>query len=109
MIFFVFSLIVFLAEVIIAVTILLNLMKWDKVFNESDKFFEEIKPKVKEIAGLCRKLSEQLVELAPIWVDNTKEKLIKLALCQSKNILAGILACIISKQVEKFVVERINN
>ena len=108
MIFHIFTAIVFIAELIIVGTILYFLCKADKFFVESNSFLEKSKSNIIDIFKLSRKISEQLVELAPIWVDSLKEKLTDLVMKQAKNILSGIAVLLISKKVEKFITDNIN-
>lgn len=109
MIFYFFICIVFIAELIIAVTIFLSLFRWSKIFNNANVFLNEAKPKIQEIVQTSRKISEQLAELAPIWVEDIKGKVSSIIIGQVKNILTGMLAFFVSKQVENFIVEKVNN
>jgi len=56
--------IVFIAEIIILVTILRALWKFDKILIMVDETVSEAKPKIKDISELVSKISEQLVELS---------------------------------------------
>ena len=89
MVFYILISIVFTAELIIAFTLMSCLLKWDKVFNDTDLFLKEAKPKIRDIMQIGRNISEQLVELVPMWVDNVKETLIKIAVQNMKNMLTG--------------------
>ena len=88
MIFYFLIGIVFIAELIIAGAILAVLLKLNKKFKETNIFIEEAKPKIKDITEICFKISEQLVELAPIWVEKIKITVINFALQNIKSVLA---------------------
>ena len=53
--------IVFIAELIIAITILQNLIKLDKCIIQLDETISEAKPSIKDISSLLRKISKQWV------------------------------------------------
>ena len=109
MVFYFFIFIVFTAELIIAATILISFFCWSKKINNANIFLNEAKPKIQEIVQTSRKISDQLSELAPIWVEDIKDKVSDIILEQAKNFLTGILAFFVSKQIENFIVEKVNN
>ena len=91
MIFYFLITIVFIAEIIITAAILIHLAKWSKTFEDLNGFLDEAKPKLKYISKIGLKISEQLTELAPIWVDNLKTAFWKQILNTLKGVLAGSL------------------
>ncbi len=91
MVFTILISIVFIAELIIACAIILNLLKLDRFFLESSAFLDEAKPKIKEISVLSREVSAQIAELTPIWVGNVKRAGNKLVQNQLESLMSGIL------------------
>lgn len=103
MIFTLFTAIVFISEVIIAFTIIFHLMKLDKYFIEVSEFITVAKPKIKEISVLTKGISEQLAELAPVWVQNLKELRNKIILAKLESLISAILFWSINiKVIKKF-------
>ena len=101
MVFYLLISIVFLAEVIITATVLINLIKLDKNITEWSDFIEDIKPQVSEIVKTYREISEKLAELAPKLIDKIKDFGLKLCAEQLKTVLAGITFWAVRKEVEK--------
>lgn len=93
--------IVFIAEIIIAAAIVINLIKIDKVFYLYNQLLEEIKPEIKDILSIARKISEQVLELAPIIVEKIKSVFINIIKDQLKSVLAGLTFFAVKKEVEK--------
>lgn len=91
MVFTILITIVFIAELIIAFAVVWNLFKFDKTLEKLNSTVEENKAKIKDIAVLCREISAQIVELAPVWVDTVKDYAKKLAAKQAESILSTIL------------------
>ena len=91
MVFVILISIVFIAELIIAFTVVSNLVKLDKCINESILFLEEAKPKLKELLEIVKKISEQLLELIPVWVENLKKERDKIILEQTRSLISTIL------------------
>ena len=83
--------IVFIAELIIAITILIQLLKLDNSLIRANDFVSEAKPKIEEIAKLVTGISEQLAELAPEWVEKFKAARNKIILNQIESIMTGFL------------------
>ena len=73
MLFKIFTTIVFIAELIIAYTIISKLVQFDKMILETNAFVVEANPKIKEITRLVRKISDQIAELVPMYVEKLKE------------------------------------
>ncbi len=91
MIFTLFTAIVFIAEVIIAFTIIFHLIKLDKYFIEASEFIATAKPKIKDISGLAKGISEQMAELVPIWIDNLKDLRNKIILAKLESLMSAFL------------------
>ena len=66
--------IVFIAEIIIAVTVIQNLLRLDKVLIELNETVEVANPKIRELSCLVKKISEQSVELSEDFAIRFKEK-----------------------------------
>ena len=77
MIFTLFTAIVFIAEVIIAFTIIFHLIKLDKYFIEASEFIAAAKPKIKDISGL--------------WIDNLKDLRNKIILAKLESLMSAFL------------------
>lgn len=101
MVFKVLITIVFIAELIITFTILYFLYKFDKRILGIDGTLDAVKPQIKSISELVRKISEQIYELTPVWVNDIKKSLEKILLEQTKSIMTGILFWIINIKVLK--------
>ena len=56
--------IVFIAEIIIAITLIQNLIKLDKAVIDCSEMVEKANPIIKEVVILAKKISEQAIELA---------------------------------------------
>lgn len=89
MVFYILISIVFIAELIITCSIISYLLKWDKIIVETNNFVNEAQPKIKDICETGRKISEQLTELAPFFVENVKNFFIKLAIDNFKSMMTG--------------------
>ena len=103
MLFYFLISIVFIAELIIAFTIIIGLLNFDKSINLYNSFIEQAKPDIKDIMLSCRKLSEQLIKLAPIAVNKIKAFITNLILGQLKSALGALTFWMVKKEVEKHV------
>ena len=103
MVFYILISIVFIAELIIASAILIYLFKMSKLFREYNSLLEELKPKIADLLKIGTKISEQLVELAPIFVEKIKSIFNNLVIGQLKNLLAGVTFWLVKTEVEKHV------
>lgn len=101
MIFTLFTAIVFIAEVIIAFTIIFHLIKLDKFFIEASEFISEAKPKIKDISGLARGIAEQMAELAPMWIESLRRLRNKIVLAKLESLIAAFLFWSINIKVMK--------
>lgn len=93
--------IVFIAELIITYEIIINLVKFDKIINSTNEFLNTKKSDITDIAQLCNKLSEQILELSSDWVENLKKSRDKIILNQVKSLITGILFWSINIKVIK--------
>ena len=107
MIFYFLISIVILAEIIITASIISHFLKWDKAFNDTNDFINELKPKSKDIMQNLNKISEQLVELAPFWVDKIKSKFINMLLGNIKNMLFGALFVGLTKKTKWYKLKKL--
>ena len=83
--------IVFIAEIIIAVTIAQNLIKLNKKILELDEDLTKIKFSIKDISILMRKISIQIKILAENFVQKTKENSESFFLKQLSKIFISML------------------
>ncbi len=104
MIFYFLITIVFIAELIITFALILNLIKLDKVFIKYNELVESVKPSMKELLITVRKISEQLVEFAPIVAEKAKSILTNLIMGHVKNALGALTFWLVKKEVEKHMV-----
>ncbi len=91
MLFKIFTIIVFVAELIIAYTIISKLFQFNRVIVEANVFFQEANPKIKEVLQLIKGISEQVTELIPVYLDEIKRIGNKIALAKFESLIALIL------------------
>ena len=103
MIFYFLISIVFIAEIIIALAILLNLYKFDKTINEYNSLAEELKPLINDMLETTRKISEKLLEAAPKIVNKIKASVTDIIMGQLKGMLGALTFWLVKKEVEKHV------
>ena len=103
MIFYILISIVFIAELIIAGTILISLYKVNNRLVEYNSLVEELKPKIGDLFKIGTKISEQLIELAPIIVETIKSAVMNMVIGQLKSALAGVTFWLVKTEVEKHV------
>lgn len=95
--------IVFIAEIIIAVTVIQNLLRVDKAVIELNDIVEEANPRIREMSDLVKKISEQSVELSKNFVIRFKEEQEDFALKNlSKLLMAILLLKINSRAINAF-------
>ncbi len=108
MVFVILISIVFVAELIIAFTIIFHLAKFDNQINQAILFLGNANPKIKELSVLIHKISEQISELVPIWVENLKKERDKIILKQTKSLMTAILFwCINIKVIRRITKTKI--
>lgn len=83
--------IVFIAEIIIAVTVIQNLLRLDKAVIELNETVEEANPKIRGLSCLVKKISEQAVELSKDFVIRFKEEQDDFVLRKLSKVLMAIL------------------
>jgi uncharacterized protein YoxC len=83
--------IVFIAEIIIAITLIQVLLRFDKAVLELDETITATKPGIKDICELSRKISEQWEILANDFVEKTKKDSEEFLLKQLSKGLMGLL------------------
>ena len=103
MIFKILISIVFIAELIIASSLLIFLIKFDKKINEYNDFIDDVKPSIKGLMILIRKISKQLIEFAPIIVNNLKSFILNLFIGQIKSALGALTFWLVKKEVERHI------
>lgn len=91
MIFIFFTMIIFIAELIIVFTILFNLIKLDIYINKTNEILIEAKPKIQEVMSLVSGISEQIRELTPIWVEKFRDLRNKIVRKQLESLMSTIL------------------
>ena len=91
MVFVILISIVFVAELIIACTVIINLIKLDRQINEAAEFLEEANPKLRELLDIVKEISGQVLELIPIWIENLKKERDKIILSQVKSLISTII------------------
>ena len=91
MVFVILISIVFIAELIIAFTMVSNLVKLDKRINEAANFLEEAAPKIQDLLNITQKITEQVLELIPVWIENLKQQRDKIILNQTRSLISTIL------------------
>ena len=103
MLFYFLISIVFIAEVIIALALILCLVSIDKKIKAFDDFIEDVKPSIKGLMITVRKISKQLLELAPMIAVQAKLFFSNMIKEQIKNILGATIFWLVKKEVEKHV------
>ena len=83
--------VVFIAELIIAIPIIQNILRLDKVIINLNDTFIETKSSIKDVCVLARKISEQWQILAQDFVDKTKEESEEFLYKKLSKILVGLL------------------
>lgn len=83
--------IVFIAELIIAITIIQSLIKLDKKVLNLNLTLVKLNPKIKDISSLITKISEQWVIITQDFVDKTKKESEDILLKQLSKFLVGLL------------------
>ena len=95
--------VVFIAELIILISIITALLRVDKLLISLNTTIDEAKSGIKDIFVLINKISEQCVELSEDFVSKIKEKEEDIALKQLNKLLVAILLFKInSKAIRKF-------
>lgn len=95
--------IVFIAEIIIAISVILNLLRLDKAVLNLSETIDVINPEVKEICTLGRKISFQLKELSQRFTQKVKDEREKFLTDKLVSVLLGALVWKMNiKAIKKF-------
>lgn len=103
MIFIIFTTIVFIAELIIVFAILFNLIKFDAYINKTNELLVEAKPKIEEVMKLVHGISEQILELTPIWVEKFRKVRNELVRKQLESLMSSVLIWCINLKAIKYI------
>lgn len=91
MIYKIFTLIVFIAELIIAYTMITRLWIADKAILSANAYVEKINPSVNEVGELIKKISGQFVEFSENFVEKVNDKKEDVTIRLLNKILIAIL------------------
>lgn len=91
MIFKIFTAVVFIAEIIIAYTVINKLIYFDKAVLKINKEISDTKSSVKDVCNLVKKISEQCVEFSNYFVSKINEKRDETIIRQLNKILLTLL------------------
>ena len=105
MVFYILTSVVFIAELVIAIALIFHLLKLSKMFNEYSSLITEINPKIREIMRLCNKISEQMLEFAPIIVNSIRDCIRNIFIEQIKNLISAFTFWAVKKEVERHLVK----
>ena len=105
MVFYILISVVFIAELIIVAAILTGLFKFNKTIKEYNFFIEELNPKISDLLKTFTQISEQMVKLAPIFVDKIKSVFTNIIMNQLKSTLGALIFWAVKKEVEKHVTQ----
>ncbi len=99
-----FTLLVFIAELIVAFTIIKKLLEFDKLILNANEIIVEAKSKIKEIGYLIKKISSQYVEFSYDFVAKVEEQRDKSIINQlNKIVIAIVLLRMNSKFMRKII------
>ena len=102
MIFKIFTAIIFISELIITLTLINSLIKFDTKINNLNDYCSKIKPKIKDIMVLAKEISNQILELVPIYTEKLKNGFYSFIFSQVKNLLGLYLFKKINTRFLKF-------
>ena len=95
--------IVFIAEVIIALALILSLVKVDKLLIDFNEFLTDVKPELKELLRTVRQISEKIAEAAPFIVKKVKSILYDIIMGQVKTFVGSLTFWLVKTEVEKHI------
>ncbi len=101
MVFYIFTFIVFIAELIIGTTLLLYLVKLSKELRKYNSLVEAIKPNLKDLLKTVRQISEQMLKFAPLITEQIKSAFMSIVIGQLKNALGAATFWLVKREVEK--------
>lgn len=99
MIFAIFTTIIFIAELIIAIWLIVTLFKIDRAINNVNSSLTELRPKIKSLMELIHAISDQIMELAPIWVENFYKKRNEFLIIQAKKLLISAIFLLVDMKI----------
>ncbi len=91
MILTIFTVIVFISQLVILIAIIVGLLNFDRKLNNANAFLDEAKPKITDISKLCHAISEQMAELTPVWVDSFTKFKNKILLDRLESLISVFL------------------
>ena len=104
MLFKVLTVTVFIAELIIAYTLITKLMALDKLILEYNETFTAIKPGIRDVGYLIKKISSQMIEFSYDFVEKIKQEQENSVIRQlNKIVIMIILLRLNSKFIKKIV------
>jgi len=104
MIFNIMTILVFIAELIIAYSLCKNILKLDKKILEINDELTSLKPEIKDVGYLIKKISSQLIEFAYDFVSKIYSKRDTAIIHQlNKFVITIILLKLNSKFIKKFL------
>ena len=103
MLFYFLISIVFIAELIIAISLIICLFKLSIKFSEYNSFLDQAKPSIKELMITIRKISEQFTKLAPMIANKIKSIISNIIMGQIKSAIGALTFWLVKKEVEKHV------
>lgn len=86
-----FTIIVFIAELIICFSAVYSLIKLDKHILSTNEFLKDVNPKIKNIMELAKGISEQLPQLINLKIEDFNRAKEKFIIEQLKNLFATFL------------------
>ena len=101
MVFYIFTFIVFIAELIIGTTLLLYLVKLSKELKKYNSLVEAVKPNLKDLLKTVRQISEQMLKFAPLLKEQLKSAFMNIVVGQVKNTLGAATFWLVKREVEK--------
>lgn len=100
----IFTALIFVAEIIVAYTILKKLFETDRAIIQANEIIAEAKSKVSDIGYLIKKISYQYVEMSYDFVEKIEEKRNQSAIKQlNKIIIAVLLLRLNSKFIKRII------
>ena len=87
----IFTIIVFISQLIILCAIITQLLKLDKSINKANLFLQEAKRKIEAITKLVRRIPEQMIELAEIFTDNLRKTWDKVIVAKIESLIIILL------------------
>ena len=80
-----------------------NLIKFDAYINKTNELLVEAKPKIEEVMKLVHGISEQILELTPIWVEKFRKVRNELVRKQLESLMSSVLIWCINLKAIKYI------